>query len=330
MRHGLIRLSVAAAVVLFCAAVRAAEPLARLDVVAGRLVTAYNAADHPATRADYNAVMAKALPPDKSDAFFRNLRLQCGKIVKRAPGRYRPPDTAVYRTQFDNAVLDMKIVLDDQNKIAGLWFLPPVAPVPAPERNGKPLALPFRGEWFTHWGGDTKEINHHHGVPSQNFAFDFLISDDKGSSFKGNGAANEDYYCFDKEILAPADGTVTDCITGVRDNPPGSMNPYSALGNAVFIRHARYEVSVLAHFKRGSIRVKVGDAVKKGDLLGRCGNSGNSSEPHLHYHLMNTTTIQDATGIKCFFDKVVLTEDGEESLKEDYSPIKGDRVRRTQ
>jgi len=326
VRHRLIQYGATAVLLLIFTPARAAEPLARVDPVVERLVKAYNAEDYPGTRADYNAVMAEALPADKSDTFFRNLRLQCGKIVKRDPGRYTPPGTAVYRAQFDHAVLDIKIVLDDQDKIAGLWFLPPVAAIPAPDRNKKPLALPFRGAWFTHWGGDTKELNHHHDVPSQKFAFDFLVRDDKGSSFAGDGAANEDYYCFDKEILAPANGTVTDCITGVSDNSPGSMNPFSALGNAVFIRHARYEVSVLAHLRRGSIRVKVGDSVKKGDVLARCGNSGNSSEPHLHYHLMNTTTIQDATGIKCFFDNVLVTTDGEQELKEGCSPVKGDTI----
>ena len=118
----------------------------------------------------------------------------------------------------------------------------------------------------------------------------------------------------------------TDVIDGVRDNIPGSMNPYSALGNAVFIQHSEYEVSILAHLKMGSIRVKPGDEVKAGQFLGLCGNSGNSSEPHLHYHLQNTFIIQFGTGIKCFFKNVIITEDGESTIKGDYSPIKGDTV----
>jgi len=104
------------------------------------------------------------------------------------------------------------------------------------------------------------------------------------------------------------------------------MNPYSALGNAVFIQHRENEVSVLAHLKLGSIKVKVGDKLKAGQLIGLCGNSGNSSEPHLHYHLQNTPIIQDATGIKCYFQKVILLQNGKSQSRTEYSPIKGEII----
>ncbi len=116
----------------------------------------------------------------------------------------------------------------------------------------------------------------------------------------------------------------------MRDNRPGSMNPYSGLGNAVFIRHAEHEVSVLAHLKQGSIRVEADDHVKAGQVLGLCGNSGNSSEPHLHYHLQNTTVIQDGTGIKCLFENVTVTRDGKERIETHHSPVKGDRIEERQ
>ena len=104
------------------------------------------------------------------------------------------------------------------------------------------------------------------------------------------------------------------------------MNPYSALGNAVFVQHREDEVSVLAHLKLDSIKVKVGDNVARGQLIGLCGNSGNSSEPHLHYHLQNTPIIQDGTGIKCLFDEVTLLTDGQKQVKKNYSPVKGDII----
>jgi murein DD-endopeptidase MepM/ murein hydrolase activator NlpD len=119
---------------------------------------------------------------------------------------------------------------------------------------------------------------------------------------------------------------VTDVITGVRDNVPGSMNPYSALGNAVLIQHREHEVSVLAHLKLGSAKVKVGDKVKAGQVVALCGNSGNSSEPHLHYHLQNTPIIQDGTGIKCYFEKITVMDGTEKESKPNYSPVKGDIV----
>jgi len=115
-------------------------------------------------------------------------------------------------------------------------------------------------------------------------------------------------------------------IQGVADNMPGSMNPYSALGNAVFIRHRENEVSILAHLKQGSICVKVGDKIAQGQLIGLCGNSGNSSEPHIHYHLQNTAIIQDGTGIKCVFSNIIVSRDNKTRIEEAYSPIKNDIV----
>jgi murein DD-endopeptidase MepM/ murein hydrolase activator NlpD len=176
------------------------------------------------------------------------------------------------------------------------------------------------------WGGDTKELNDHYDTPNQRFAFDFVGADDSGKTHKGEGKTNEDYYAFGREIIAPADGVVTEVINGVRDNVPGSMNPYSAVGNAVLIQHRDNEVSVMAHFKLDSIKVKVGDKVTRGQVLGLCGNSGNSSEPHLHYHLQNTPVIQDGTGIKCIFDKVTIIKDGSPQAKTNYSPVKGEII----
>jgi murein DD-endopeptidase MepM/ murein hydrolase activator NlpD len=218
------------------------------------------------------------------------------------------------------------VVLDERDKIIGLLFLPHLPDIPTVEKHQTELSLPFKGKWLVVWGGDTRELNQHHDAPNQRFAFDLLGVDNNGKTRKGESNTNEDFYAFGREIIAPADGIVTGVINGVRDNVPWSMNPYSALGNAVVIQHRDNEVSVLAHFKLDSIKVKVGDKVVKGQLLGLCGNSGNSSEPHLHYHLQNTPIIQDGTGIKCLFQKVTIITNGQEQIKSNYSPVKGDII----
>ena len=161
---------------------------------------------------------------------------------------------------------------------------------------------------------------------SQQYGFDFTIIDEEGKPYEKLGENNEDYYAFGKEVLAPADGTVTDVITGVRDNPPGFKNPFSALGNAIYIKHSENEISILAHLKEGSITVKAGDTVKKGQVIGLCGNSGNSSHPHIHYHIQNTPFMHLATGIKCYFEKIILTKNGDETEKIEYSPSKGEFI----
>lgn len=83
---------------------------------------------------------------------------------------------------------------------------------------------------------------------------------------------------------------------------------------------------MLAHFQLGSIVVKAGESVKRGQLLGKCGNSGNSSEPHLHYHLQNSPIFQDAWGIKCVFRELLVSKGGQSETKTNYSPVKGDVI----
>jgi len=251
---------------------------------------------------------------------------QYGKIEKLDAARYTPPNKAVFPAHFERGFLDITVVLDEQDKIIGLLFLPHLPDIPTVEKHQTELSLPFKGKWLVVWGGDTKELNQHHDAPNQQFAFDLLGVDESGKTRKGNSQTNEDYFAFGREILSPADGIVTDVITGVRDNVPGSMNPYSASGNAVFIQHRENEVSVLAHLKLDSVKVKVGDKVTRGQVIGLCGNSGNSSEPHLHYHLQNTPIIQDGTGIKCLFQKVTIIKDGQEQVKTNYSPVKGNII----
>ncbi|HUS72516.1 MAG TPA: peptidoglycan DD-metalloendopeptidase family protein [Sedimentisphaerales bacterium] len=323
MRRSLIVLAT-----LFVVSLAAAEKAGteRFGKVVNEMVEAVNKGDYAGAGRDYAASMEEFFPLEKRSPFFKNLSTQYGKIEKLDKPRLTPPDQAIFVAHCERGKLDIQVWLDDKDKIIGLLFLPHKPAIPVPEKNETRLSLPFKGRWLVFWGGDTKELNQHHDVPNQRFAFDFLGANEEGKTRKGESRVNEDYFAFGREILAPAEGKVTDVINGVRDNVPASMNPYSGLGNAVFIQHREYEVSVLAHLKLGSIKVKVGDKVKRGQVVGLCGNSGNSSEAHLHYHLQNTPIIQDGTGIKCYFDKVIVTDKGDRKSKKNYSPVKGEVV----
>ena len=112
-------------------------------------------------------------------------------------------------------------------------------------------------------------------------------------------------------------------VDGVKDNKPGVLNPVYVPGNTVIIKTTNNEYLFFAHFKHHSIKVKEGQKLKQGQLLGQCGNSGNSSEPHLHFHIQNVEEMLGATGIKCYFEKLVVNG----QIKTDYSPIKGDRIK---
>lgn len=290
---------------------------------AQRLVLAINAQDHAAIRQDFSQAMLNDLTLEKSKTFFASVVKDFGKIERLEPPRRPAPDRAIFAARAARGDLDIAIILDKDQKIAGLTIFPRPR---APEKPVTVFRAPFDGEWLVTSGGESKELNHHHASPSQRFAFDFAVVDKQGREHSGKGTENEDYRAFGRPVLAPAEGVVTDVISGVRDNAPGSMNPLSALGNAVILRHCEGEVSVLAHFQQGSIRVKPGERVKQGQVLGLCGNSGNSSGPHIHFHVQNTPIFQEATGLRCAFDKVTVTRDGKTESKTNYSPIKGDII----
>ena len=288
--------------------------------VSTRFVSFYNVDKNDSIVAMFSQEMNAALPLDKFSQVTAGLKVQFGVIKKLRFFRLQSA-SALYETTFDKAVLGMTITLNPKNEIAGLLFKPYTE---AKEiiRNNTKMKLPFKGEWSVTWGGDTKEQNYHVESVAQKNAFDFLIYDEKGLTHKGTGEANEDYYAFGKELYAPCDGEVVLVVDGIKDNIPGVLNPIYIPGNTVIIKTANGEFVFFAHFKQHSIVVKQGQKVTTGALLGLCGNSGNSSEPHLHFHLQNTEDMTKATGAKCFFDQLKVNG----VLKSDYSPVKGDKI----
>jgi len=162
------------------------------------------------------------------------------------------------------------------------------------------LLLPFEGEWYVYWGRRSVSQNHHAIARDQRFGYDFLILR-KARSFTGTGDKNDDYYCFGLPVVAPAAGIVVGVAGDLPDNTPGIMSPQQPLGNHVILDHGNGEFSFLAHLKQGSVRVSLGERVDRGTLLGACGNSGNSSEPHLHLHLQTSAILFRGEGLPAFF-----------------------------
>ena len=300
--------------------------LEKFQKTAELFAAAYNANDYAQIERQFNAPMKTAVPPENLTKFLDDLRVGSGKLIKLGSPIFNAP-TANFPAEFERGKWILSITLDAEGKIAGLVITPPSSGKPKnTSRNQTKLILPFNGEWFVVWGGDTPEQNQHHNAPNQRFAFDILKVDENGKTHTGDGSKNADYYAFGQEIIAPAVGVVTYMVDGVQDNQPGEMNKMYVPGNLVIIKHAEGEYSVFAHLKQNSIRVKVGDKVTKGQVIGLCGNSGNSSEPHLHFQVQNTPFFEDEASMKVFFEKVMVKHNGTTEVKTDYSPIKGDVV----
>ncbi|MDQ7030444.1 MAG: M23 family metallopeptidase [Ardenticatenia bacterium] len=116
----------------------------------------------------------------------------------------------------------------------------------------------------------------------------------------------EDYHAFGKPVLAPADGTVVEARDNIPDFPhPGTgwidWRTRDARGNYVVIRHSERVYSLIAHLRQGSCRVRQGDLVQRGQVIGECGNSGHSTEPHIHFQLQNHPNFYLAIGLPILF-----------------------------
>lgn len=152
-------------------------------------------------------------------------------------------------------------------------------------------ALPFFGEWKVsqaHNGEYTHKGAWRH-------AWDFVITNRQGLPYKNSGDLPEDYYCFNKSVLAPAGGTVEEVINNVPDNTIGDVNTKNNWGNTLIIKHNDYLYSKMSHLKYQSVEVKPGDAVKKGQVIGKCGNSGRSPYPHLHFQFQANPYVGSVT-----------------------------------
>lgn len=294
----------------------------RFESVVGRLQQYYNQDAHDSIFMLLSPSMQEHLPQRDNHIFFSGLKAEAGKIMKREEIKVQAHDVT-YKATFQQGIFAFNVSLDENDQINGFVIKPYLADsFPTLERNFTALDLPFEGAWTVVWGGDTPEQNYHVDNQAQKGAFDFLILGENGKTYRSDGRSNEDYYAFGQNITAPCDAEVVMVVDGIKDNVPGEMNPIYIPGNTVVLRTAAGEHLVFAHLKQNSVVVKQGEKVRKGQLLGLCGNSGNSSEPHLHFHLQNIEEMYKATGAKVYFEKILV----EGQLHKDYSPIKGQVV----
>jgi murein DD-endopeptidase MepM/ murein hydrolase activator NlpD len=151
--------------------------------------------------------------------------------------------------------------------------------------------LPFNGRWLiqrTHYG------NPH----DQAYAIDIVLPTAEGKVANGNGKKNTDYPAYGQPILADAQGIIAIAVDGIPDNAPGVVNSYDQHGNYVVIDHQNGEFSLMAHLIPSTVRVHPGQVVAAGTELGRCGNSGHTTNPHVHWQVMTSAYATQARAVQ--------------------------------
>jgi murein DD-endopeptidase MepM/ murein hydrolase activator NlpD len=212
------------------------------------------------------------------------------------------------------------------------------------------LSLPIAGPALVHDGHDF--YGHHRRLPLEGgmaqalkwktnfmrYSYDFVITDDQGKMYKGDGLKNEDWYGWGAPVTATGPGKVIRAVSNLPDNAKGKRPPFSRdqfiadpslmWGNHIEIDHGNGEISMLAHLKSGSVTHQVGDVVRTGEKVGEMGFSGDAFLVHLHYDLKSGPGFQ-ADGLPSPFNDFERLN-GAQWLKVKHGQVdSGDIVRRS-
>lgn len=183
------------------------------------------------------------------------------------------------------------------------------------------------GDWLA-GGGPSNSSSHRRSlIPfngavriSQRFATDWVKIGPNGNTWHDNRSRNENFWGFGEPVIAVADGEVISTMDTIPDNTPDKL-PVSTLatisGNHIILRIGPSQYAMYAHLKRGSLRVHAGQRVKRGDVLGLLGNSGQATGPHLHFQMMDAPSDIGAEGIPFEFEGFTFLGFGK-----DYEPDK--------
>ena len=192
-----------------------------------------------------------------------------------------------------------------------------VAPIKIAD--AKPLIIgpPLAGAgWVAANGCCNPDITHRGSVQSvngalydsQRFAIDWMRLDEQGRLVHGDEGDVHNYSDYGADVLAVADAKVVSVLNDLDDQIPGRLPEPSSItietvdGNHVVLDLGGGRFAFYAHLQKGSVKVRPGDSVKKGAVLGKLGNTGNTSAPHLHFHVMNRPSPMAADGIPYLID----------------------------
>ena len=218
------------------------------------------------------------------------------------------------------------------------------------------IEFPLRGEWHSPNTPGTKIPSHGTDKLGTRYAYDFIQVDWERAGWPAYrvslpqyllfGVSLDDYYCWGQDIYAPCDGIVVQAEDGYEERERTNLrsdmaNAYknahyfdptkddvqSVAGNYVIMECGDNIYAALCHLQTGSIQVTVGQSIKKGEVIGRVGHSGNSFGPHLHFQLMDSSDIATANGLPCAFERYEVFQDGEWQEVVNGIPTDKDRIR---
>lgn len=200
-----------------------------------------------------------------------------------------------------------------------------------PQFSGKDaiaVSSPFETESYMFHAGHNTMVNYHVAHKSQKHALDMVLINEDGVENSGDKSNLEDYACFGAPLIAPVAGEIAVIVNDQIDQPIGSQDPKNPAGNHVVIQMDETHYALLAHMRQGSAVVSLGERVEVGQKLGECGNSGNSSAPHLHFQLQRFEDLFAEGGYTypVKFDNTARIRRGKTVQKDGLFYIRNDRM----
>lgn len=195
-------------------------------------------------------------------------------------------------------------------------------------KNAIAVNSPFESESYMFHAGHNTMVNYHVAHKSQKHAFDMVLVNENGLENNGDKKKLEDYACFGAPLIAPVTGEVVNVVSDQIDQPIGSQDPKNPAGNHVVIKMDETHYALLAHMKQDSATVAAGDLVDMGQRLGKCGNSGNTSAPHLHFQLQRYPDLfaEDGYTYPVKFNNTARIRRGKTIQKDGLFYIRNDRM----
>lgn len=209
-----------------------------------------------------------------------------------------------------------RLVFSTQRKYKTILLSTTTEALPIRKNKFLVISPPLRGDYWVSGNGPSNTSDHRctnivvngHDYFAQRYAIDFIKVNSDGLTYHGDEHKNQSYYCYGDDVLAVSAGKVVEVKNDIPENTPHSgmtmveINLQTIGGNYVAIDMGNGIYALYGHMIPGSIKVREGNTVKKGQVLGKVGNSGNSSEPHLHFQIVDKPSFIAGNGLPYVFD----------------------------
>jgi peptidase M23-like protein len=256
---------------------------------------------HPARKPDHKAGPAEEIAPGESVVAYMWINLANDA---RLPARLRHVFAVKKRGENAERELD--------------------APTTQVLNKATEIAPPLRGKNWVAGNGPSNTSVHRRtflvieGTPhiAQRYAIDWVQIGEDNKTYRGDAKENHSYHCYGADALAVADGLVVEVKDGIPENTPNASMAVPITLSTIAGNHVNLDLgggiyAMYAHLQPGSLRVKLGERVKRGQVIGLVGNTGNSSEPHLHFQLMDRNSPLASEGVPYALPEYVVRGKGE-------------------